>query len=135
MAGWSCPIKSAAARLRRRIGCPFGPRDPTRLEFRLMTRFAPFRTPLAAAVLTLLAGSFASHAAVPTDTTAATAVVPPALPAGPVALAPFVATYQAYNGGSLAGNAVMRLVKRGGDLWRVDMDVKADSGLAGLAGV
>ena len=53
----------------------------------------------------------------------------------PVALAPFVASYQAYSAGNLAGTAVMRVVKRGGDLWRVDMDVKADAGLAGLAGV
>jgi len=62
------------------------------------------------------------------------ATVPAEAP-GPVVLAPFVASYQAYNEGSLAGTAVMRLLKRGGDLWRIDMDVKADSGLAGLAGV
>ncbi len=95
-----------------------------------MTRPAIPRTTLALATLTLLAGSvFAAT----TDTTVPPAATTPL--AAPMALSPFVASYQAYNAGDLAGTAVMRLVKRGGDLWRVDMDVKADAGLAGLAGI
>jgi len=82
---------------------------------------------LAALSLTALAGMAFSQEADPAPA--------PVEAAGPIALAPFVASYQAYNGGSLAGTAVMRLVKRGGDLWRIDMDVKADAGLAGLAGI
>lgn len=93
-----------------------------------MTRFATSRTTLALAALALLAGT-AFAATDDTTPPVATTV------AAPVALSPFVASYQAYNAGDLAGTAVMRLVKRGGDLWRVDMDVKADAGLAGLAGI
>lgn len=93
-----------------------------------MIRSAFPRTALALATLSLLAGSV--YAAATDD-----AIVPPAAPAGPAILSPFVASYQAYNAGSLAGTAVMRLVKRSDDLWRVDMDVKADAGLAGLAGI
>lgn len=93
-----------------------------------MTRSPFSRTTLALASLSLLAG-YALAAG--TDASAASPVVP----AGSVALSPFVASYQAYNAGNLAGTAVMRLVKRGNDLWRVDMDVKADAGLAGLAGI
>lgn len=95
-----------------------------------MTRSATPRTTLALATLALLAGSALAAA---TDDTTPPAAAPPL--AVPVALSPFVASYQAYNAGDLAGTAVMRLVKRGGDLWRVDMDVKADAGLAGLAGI
>lgn len=96
-----------------------------------MTRSATPRTTLALATLALLAGT-AFAATTDTNTPPDAATAPLAVPA---TLSPFVASYQAYNAGDLAGTAVMRLVKRGGDLWRVDMDVKADAGLAGLAGI
>lgn len=49
-----------------------------------------------------------------------------------LALEPFVATYQAYNAGKLAGNASMRVVQNGGEQWRVDMGVRGSRGFAGL---
>lgn len=97
-----------------------------------MTRSTASRTSKAFAILSL-----SVLAALAMAQATETVTPPPAQVAAasaPVALAPFVATYQAYNAGSLAGTAVMRLVKRGSDLWRIDMDVKADAGLAGLAG-
>lgn len=62
------------------------------------------------------------------------------VPAAPVAapaaaedpqpvLAPFVATYDAWNGGKPAGSATMRLAREG-PLWRVDLDVTGNRGLA-----
>ena len=88
---------------------------------------------LASLALCTAAGHALAQAADPAP--AAAPAVAPAAMATPVALTPFVASYQAYNAGNLAGTAVMRVVKRSGDLWRVDMDVKADAGLAGLAGL
>ena len=46
-----------------------------------------------------------------------------------VALEPFVATYDAWNGGKPAGTASMRLAREG-RLWRVDLDVTGNRGLA-----
>lgn len=47
----------------------------------------------------------------------------------PPALAPFVATYDAWNDGKQAGTATMRLAREG-RLWRVDLDVTGNRGLA-----
>ncbi|HLM53111.1 MAG TPA: DUF3108 domain-containing protein [Pseudoxanthomonas sp.] len=52
-----------------------------------------------------------------------------------LALEPFVATYQAFNQGKLAGNATMRVVHRGADQWRVDLGIRGNRGLAGLVGL
>ena len=45
------------------------------------------------------------------------------------ALEPFVATYDAWNGGKPAGTAHMRLAREGGH-WRIDLDVTGTRGLA-----
>lgn len=47
-------------------------------------------------------------------------------------LEPFVASYQAFNEGKLAGNATMRVVHDAGARWRVDLDVTGNRGFAGL---
>jgi hypothetical protein len=52
--------------------------------------------------------------------------------AGPRPLEPFVASYQAYNGGDLAGTATMRVVDAEGDRWRVDLEIQGNRGFAGL---
>ena len=99
-----------------------------------MSRVFRRNATLAACVICVVAA--AAFAAPQNEEQTQTPPVAESLPsAGPAVLAPFVASYQAYNAGSLAGSAVMRLVKRGGDLWRIDLDVKADAGVAGLAGV
>jgi len=54
---------------------------------------------------------------------------PGAEPAQPAMLEPFVATYEAWNGGRPAGTATMRLDSLGGQ-WRVDLDVTGNRGLA-----
>jgi Protein of unknown function (DUF3108) len=51
------------------------------------------------------------------------------------ALEPFVATYQAYNAGTLAGNATMKVVETGGDRWRVDLGIRGSRGFARLVGL
>ncbi|MFT4256964.1 MAG: DUF3108 domain-containing protein [Pseudoxanthomonas sp.] len=56
-----------------------------------------------------------------------------ALPAR--ALEPFSASYQAYNEGKLVGVAKMRVAPTEGELWRIDLDIKADRGFAGLIGL
>lgn len=48
----------------------------------------------------------------------------------PVALAPFDATYEAWNGGKRAGTASMRLAREGDGLWRIDLDITGTRGLA-----
>jgi hypothetical protein len=48
------------------------------------------------------------------------------------ALEPFVATYQAFNEGKLAGNANMKVVNTGGDRWRVDLGIRGSRGFAKL---
>lgn len=51
------------------------------------------------------------------------------------ALEPFVATYQAYNEGKLAGAATMQLVQSGDTRWRVDLGIRGTRGFAWLAGL
>lgn len=51
------------------------------------------------------------------------------------ALEPFVATYQAFNEGKLAGNATMKVVNTGGDRWRVDLGIRGSRGFAKLVGL
>lgn len=51
------------------------------------------------------------------------------------ALEPFVASYQAYNEGKLAGSARMKVAPRDGDLWQIDLNVKGTRGFARLAGL
>ncbi len=51
------------------------------------------------------------------------------------ALEPFVATYEAYNKGSLAGNATMRVVHNDGPQWRVDLGIQGNRGFAGILGL
>ena len=48
------------------------------------------------------------------------------------ALEPFVATYQAFNEGKLAGKATMKVVNTDGDRWRVDLGIRGNRGLAKL---
>jgi len=59
------------------------------------------------------------------------ALVLASLPAS--ALEPFVASYQAYNEGKLAGAAKMQVVQAGGTRWRVDLGIRGTRGFAGLA--
>jgi hypothetical protein len=51
------------------------------------------------------------------------------------ALEPFVATYQAYNEGKLAGAAKMQVVRTDGARWRVDLGIRGTRGFARLAGL
>ena len=51
------------------------------------------------------------------------------------ALEPFVATYQAYYKGKLAGNAKMQVVQAGTENWRVDLGIRGNRGFAGLVGL
>jgi hypothetical protein len=53
----------------------------------------------------------------------------------PAVLEPFVATYEAYNKGDLAGNATMQVVHNGGAQWRVDLGIKGNRGFAGILGL
>ena len=46
------------------------------------------------------------------------------------ALEPFVATYQAYYKGKLAGNAKMQVVQAGTEKWRVDLGIRGNRGFA-----
>jgi len=52
-----------------------------------------------------------------------------------MALEPFVATYQAYNQGKLAGAATMQVVQTEGPRWRVDLGIRGTRGFARLAGL
>ena len=52
-----------------------------------------------------------------------------------LALEPFVATYQAYNEGKLAGSAKMQVVQTDGARWRVDLGIRGTRGFAWLAGL
>lgn len=51
------------------------------------------------------------------------------------ALEPFVASYQAYNEGKLAGSASMKVVPKTGSQWQIDLNVKGTRGFARLAGL
>lgn len=55
------------------------------------------------------------------------------LPARASALEPFVADYQVYNSGKVLGDATMQVVPSGGH-WRIDLDIRAEHGMMGLAG-
>jgi hypothetical protein len=52
-----------------------------------------------------------------------------------LALEPFVATYQAYNEGKLAGAAKMQVVQTEGARWRIDLGIRGTRGFARLAGL
>lgn len=52
-----------------------------------------------------------------------------------LALEPFVASYQAYNEGKLAGAASMKVVPKAGSQWQIDLNVKGTRGFARLAGL
>ncbi|MGH8025821.1 MAG: DUF3108 domain-containing protein [Pseudoxanthomonas sp.] len=52
-----------------------------------------------------------------------------------LALEPFVATYQAYNEGKLAGSAKMQVVQNSGSRWRVDLGIRGTRGFAHLVGL
>ncbi len=87
---------------------------------------------LAPALLLLLAWLPAGHAqqAAPAADPAAAAE-----DAVPAALEPFVANYDAYNKGSLAGNATMKVVHNAGPQWRVDLGIRGNRGFAGILGL
>ncbi len=51
------------------------------------------------------------------------------------ALEPFVATYQAYNEGKLAGSATMKVVQNEGNRWRVDLGIRGTRGFSRLVGL
>lgn len=57
------------------------------------------------------------------------------LTAPALALEPFVASYQAYNEGKLAGSASMKVAPRAGEQWQIDLNVKGTRGFARLAGL
>lgn len=50
-------------------------------------------------------------------------------------LEPFVASYQAFNGGKLAGSATMRVVRSEAPRWRIDLDVEGNHGFLGVIGL
>ncbi|WP_334178357.1 DUF3108 domain-containing protein [Pseudoxanthomonas sp.] len=52
-----------------------------------------------------------------------------------LALEPFVASYQAYNEGKLAGSASMKVAPKSGGQWQIDLNVKGTRGFARLAGL
>lgn len=84
------------------------------------------RTPRLLAAATLVLACLAAQAQAP-------APVAPAPDATPAAvLEPFVATYDAWYRGRQAGDATMQVVREG-DRWRVDLAIRGDRGLAGLA--
>ena len=51
------------------------------------------------------------------------------------ALEPFVATYQAYNEGKLAGSATMKVVRNEANRWRVDLGIRGTRGFSRLVGL
>jgi hypothetical protein len=51
-----------------------------------------------------------------------------------VALEPFVAKYQVFNGGKRLGEATMQVVRDGETHWRIDLDMRSTRGLTRLAG-
>jgi Protein of unknown function (DUF3108) len=50
-------------------------------------------------------------------------------------LAPFTADYAAFRGGDAIGKATLRLVRENDGRWRVDLNVHADRGVAGMLGL
>lgn len=51
------------------------------------------------------------------------------------ALEPFMATYQAYNEGKLAGSATMKVSQHDNARWQVDLGIKGTRGFARIAGL
>lgn len=66
---------------------------------------------------------------------ASVAVAVEAEQAQPRPLEPFVATYEAFNKGDLAGSATMQVVHNEGSQWRVDLGIKGNRGFAGILGL
>ena len=57
-------------------------------------------------------------------------------PASGSALQPFLATYEAWYGGKPAGNATMEVVRDDAAArWRIDLGIRGNRGLAGIAGL
>lgn len=56
-----------------------------------------------------------------------------AVPGSALALEPFVAHYQVFNGGKALGDATMQVKPEGGH-WRIDLDIRAEHGMMGLTG-
>ncbi len=85
----------------------------------------------------LLLLPFASSRAQDNPPAQAQAAAPPLAAAEwtPPKLEPFVATYEAYYKGKLAGDAVMRVSHAEGDQWRVDMAVHGKHGFASILGL
>ncbi|WP_242110976.1 DUF3108 domain-containing protein [Luteimonas aquatica] len=81
----------------------------------------------------LLTAAFALAAWLPSGHAQDAAPAPDA--AAPPALQPFVASYQAYNEGKLAGHATMRVVHNGGAQWRADLGIEGSRGFAGILGL
>ena len=79
----------------------------------------------------LLAAALAASPALASGTAApvVAAATPAEAAAGDALLEPFVATYEAWNGGRPAGTATMRLASLDGQ-WQVDLDVTGNRGLA-----
>ena len=61
------------------------------------------------------------------------AATAPSLRAAP--LEPFVASYEAFNKGKLAGNATMRVVRSEAPRWRIDLDIAGNRGFLGVIGL
>jgi hypothetical protein len=101
---------------------------------------SPMKPLMLTAALALAAWLPGSHAqeVVPAPASAsapASAPVPETAAATPPELQPFVASYQAYNAGKLAGNATMRVVHNGGTQWRADLGIEGNRGFIGILGL
>ena len=46
-----------------------------------------------------------------------------------------MASYEAFNGGKLAGNATMRVVRSDAPRWRIDLDIEGNRGFLGIIGL
>ncbi|ALN90222.1 DUF3108 domain-containing protein [Lysobacter gummosus] len=56
-----------------------------------------------------------------------------AAPGSALALEPFVANYQVFNGGKALGDATMQVKSESGH-WRIDLDIRAEHGMMGFTG-
>lgn len=61
-------------------------------------------------------------------------LIPTAARSAPT-LQPFVATYEAFNRGELAGDATLRVVHNEGAQWRADLGIQGRRGFAGILGL
>lgn len=96
----------------------------------------PIRIPLAAtALLALLTGAAMAARALPVEPAGLAADMPVEARAGPHALEPFIATYEAWYQGKRAGTATMQVVREDGARWRVDLEVRGERGFAGIVGL